>query len=455
VELDRWRTLSRRGKLAWFWNTLNKKVLEQFTIIPESNKMIVRLEDLNFSKYLKIAEFIGLKSNLNKDEFNSIVRSKPNAYSNNPTVNDWSEIEISHFEGEVIEMAKEFGYQYKIEKLQSLITGKERIKIIASESSLIQDRPSHTVGNENVTVIIRSVGERTEGYCKSLLEKQVPVENIFIVHEVPFSASMRKSFEIGIEQNRKYTLCIDADVLVTNNAVEVLVKHAEEQDEKVCEVQAQVLDKFTGKARAAGNHLYRTSLLQEVLKRIPVEGVDIRPEYHTLCKMKEDGFPWVEFSDVIGLHDYEQSYKDIFRKTFIYAHKFSQFLPMLVEYWREKSKNDSDYVVALWGLSAGIAVTDDIRININKYPKKIYNFYNEDKLQEKEDLIDSNFLYSVEDVIDQFISGGAESLESNNDEIEAIEKNYLEKMGFILRHYHRLDLLRYTLKIARQKLFNK
>ena len=41
-----------------------------------------------------------------------------------------------------------------------------------------------------VTVVIRSVGERTEAVCRNLVAQQVPQENIVVVSNAPFSATL-------------------------------------------------------------------------------------------------------------------------------------------------------------------------------------------------------------------------------------------------------------------------
>ena len=56
------------------------------------------------------------------------------------------------------------------------------------------------------TLIIHSADERTFQLCQKLiLEQGVPETQVFVVQEVPFSAAMRKSFEIGISEGRKWT----------------------------------------------------------------------------------------------------------------------------------------------------------------------------------------------------------------------------------------------------------
>jgi len=218
----------------------------------------------------------------------------------------------------------------------------------------------------NVTVIVRSVGERTEEICRSLiLQQQVPEEAVFVINEKPFSHAMRVSFQLGLEQGRPWTLCVDADVLLRPGAIGHLMNIANQQPGNVCEIQGYILDKFFGGPRMAGNHLYRTSLLPKVIELIPEEGVNIRPETHTLNAMKIAGYPWKKTQTLVGLHDFEQDYPDIFRKCFIQAHKHAHLTELFISVWRKTASEDKDFQLALKGFSSGIQYYENVYIDVN------------------------------------------------------------------------------------------
>jgi len=217
---------------------------------------------------------------------------------------------------------------------------------------------------KSTTLIIRSAGERTLELCKKLiLELGLPEEQVFVVQEVPFSASMRKSFEIGISQGLKWTFCVDADVLLRPGSIAHMVREAEKQAENVCEIQGLVMDKFFGGPRPAGNHLYRTSLLPEVIKRIPEEGVNIRPEHHTLQCMANDGFLWIQIPYIVGTHDDEQYNFDIYRKCFVQGVKHLYLADLFVSLWKQNIGQDKDFLVALQAFSDSIKYSGVLFIN--------------------------------------------------------------------------------------------
>jgi len=215
-----------------------------------------------------------------------------------------------------------------------------------------------------VTVVIRSVGERTEPVCRKLiLDQHVPESSLFVIREFPFSQAMRTSFRIGMEQGRPWTLCADADLLLRPGSIAHMLELGNHQPSNVCELQGLVLDKFFGGPRPGGVHLYRTAHIEAVLARIPPEGRDIRPEHHALKAMTADGFPFVEVSYIVGLHDFEQSYHDIFRNSFVYAHKHQHLTAMFTEIWRDGADYDADYRVALSGFARGILHYGEVRID--------------------------------------------------------------------------------------------
>jgi len=214
------------------------------------------------------------------------------------------------------------------------------------------------------SIIIRSSGERTEQACKNLiLEQGIPAENLFVLREAPFSKALRKSLELGLERGLKWTLCNDADVLLRPAAVKTMLALAEQQEEQIFEVQGFILDKFLGGPRNGGIHLYRTSLLPKALENIQLEAGNIRPEFHTLKAMAALGHPWKTVPYLVGIHDFEQYYLDIFRKCFIHAHKHADMAELFLSFWREKAGSDRDYAVALHGFASGVEHTGDVSID--------------------------------------------------------------------------------------------
>lgn len=210
---------------------------------------------------------------------------------------------------------------------------------------------------EDLTIIIRTVGERTTAACVNLVKSQGYNESL--IHQVnisPFQAALKECFRIGIRCDRKWTLCIDADILPGDGSIKSLIKVAEQTSDHVLEIQPLVCDQFFGGLRTAGVHLYRTSLLERALDLVPEAHENLRPENEVLQRMRKIGYPYVVVDNVFGLHDFEQSYKDIYRKCKLHGSKHTKFSSMLVSYWSEL--NHCDFRVAEQGLKHGIASPD-------------------------------------------------------------------------------------------------
>jgi len=260
--------------------------------------------------------------------------------------------------------------------------------------------------NDQLSVVIRASGERTETICKELILAQgISPDNLVVIREAPFSAAVRKGFEIGIERGLPWTLHVDADVLLRPGSIKKMLSLAEAQEDNVFQVQGKVIDKFFGGPRDAGNHLYRTSLLSAALPLIPEEGVDIRPESHTLDAMEAVGYPTIKVPYIVGVHDFEQYYKDIFRKSFVQAHKHLYRAELFVTIWQEGAERDTDFQVALKGFAAGIEHYGSVFIDARQ--KEYQDGFAKLQTEETPDLAaDSYSLDDIEKIINNWMDHG-------------------------------------------------
>lgn len=203
---------------------------------------------------------------------------------------------------------------------------------------------------DSVTVVVRSVDERTAARCVELLAEQIPAQNIFVVQRSPFAAALKEGLEIGIAQNRKWTLAVDADVLAAKDVILRMFIEGEFAPPHVFEIHSQVLDKFFGGVRFGGMKLYRTALLPKAIPQIPAPGDAKRPEATIIKYMHKNGHPFVASPIVAGVHDFEQRYTDIFRKGYTHAAKSDAFMPVLLPFWKREAAHDDDFKVLLAGI---------------------------------------------------------------------------------------------------------
>jgi len=222
---------------------------------------------------------------------------------------------------------------------------------------------------ESITIIIRSVGERTEAACRAaILRHGIDPSQVILVREAPFSRAMRVGYQAGVDAGRPWTFCIDADVILRPGAIAAMLSHAQRQKPNVFEIQGFVLDKLFISLREAGNHLFRTASLPELIACIPEEGSALRPESTAMQGMVRKGHRWVNVPYVVGLHDFEQSNQDIFRKSFTHAQKHLYLMPDLFPKFRDRAAGDADFSVMIEGIAEGLRAADPVRIDIRHRP---------------------------------------------------------------------------------------
>lgn len=108
--------------------------------------------------------------------------------------------------------------------------------------------------------------------------------------------------------------------------------------------------------RDAGIRFWRADHLEEAMATIPEAGATHRPESAARQAMHDRGRRSVQVKLVTCLHDYEQFYRDIYRKAALHSvkHPSWRHLPLA---WRRSP--DIEYQVAArgWG-DGGPGVTD-------------------------------------------------------------------------------------------------
>jgi len=216
---------------------------------------------------------------------------------------------------------------------------------------------------DDVTVVLRECGERTADASCALLQAIFPAANVVSINEVPFARALKKSFTIGIDEKRPWTLCMDADVLVSERGIRELLAVARLQGPQVFELQGYIGDKFCGYFRPAGNHLYRTATLAQALRHIPAEAATLRPEHQTILSMRQAGFFDVQLPTIVGIHDYEQFHADIFRKCFLHFHKHDWLRDLFTQRWERLSLDDDDYRDALSAFQSGESHSGEVLVD--------------------------------------------------------------------------------------------
>lgn len=257
-------------------------------------------------------------------------------------------------------------------------------------------------------LVIRSAGERTQSVSADLARLQVRAdENISVLSEVPFESALRATYEAGIRAGKEWTITLDADVLLSNDGISQLLKHARQMPSHYFELEGRVYDKITGSYRQAGHRVYRTELLPRALEQIPEPGSRIQPEYFTVLQMGSLGHPFRHVGCVVGLHDFEQNYFDLYRKAMVHSRKMSSRIAVLVERCAERMHDDADFLVILKGLWDGLmtkeALTIDRRIFVARGAEALHALGIEEKSRiEDEDRFIEGFSAIFDGIVSRY-----------------------------------------------------
>ena len=215
-----------------------------------------------------------------------------------------------------------------------------------------------------LTIVIRTADERTAAVCTELVSSQARRANIQVLNERPFEAALRKTYETGIRLAAPWTMTVDGDVLLRNGAIEDFVASAEELPSNFVQIEGRVHDKLVGSYRQAGHRIYRTALLSKALQLVPNPGEQIRPEFSVLHKMALLGHPSRRIGAVLGIHDYEQFYRDLYRKAFVHANKHPELIHHFVTRAKASMQYDLDFKVFLRGLRRGLEHSGPVHIDV-------------------------------------------------------------------------------------------
>ncbi len=109
-EFSSWNAMSRIGKLAWYWRTVNEHVAREAESIANARVMICRLEDLDHEKYLEIASFIGIQASLTERAFARIAKKRPGKQEKRLPAREWSQQERDEFAAQLGDAPMRFGY---------------------------------------------------------------------------------------------------------------------------------------------------------------------------------------------------------------------------------------------------------------------------------------------------------------------------------------------------------
>ena len=236
------------------------------------------------------------------------------------------------------------------------------------------NRAAMNAANDEFFVVIRSAQERSLPLCVNAVQAQTG--NFTAIEEYPFLNAVRKTFELGAQQEHPFLLALDADVILYPNALDTILEDARvflrEEPLLLC-LDFQVKDKFRGRV-LAGGHLYVNKYAKELashFERLADDPLQSRPERSNLLAFANARYLLiVNNSREVGLHDYEQYYNHLYVKYYRRAIRWPEYIAAnlaAVEQLRYLHPDDLDLEVVLESLKAGMG-KKEVPFDARLYP---------------------------------------------------------------------------------------
>lgn len=156
---------------------------------------------------------------------------------------------------------------------------------------------------DKYTIIVRSMGEQFAEKSIEYAKKAFGTREIFLVQNTASLHEMvRKCFNIGIDNGRKWTVCINADMFLKKESVDYLLNILEymaDADGAFFSARPCMYDYLIERTRNDGPHIYKTDLLEKALKCIDYGS--LQPEINVLQKMKDKGYKSYNINITVGI----------------------------------------------------------------------------------------------------------------------------------------------------------
>lgn len=198
----------------------------------------------------------------------------------------------------------------------------------------------------------RHAGERTQAVGLALAAEQMSFTAVRSVRAGPFPSTLRAALEVAAEVGADWTVMIDGDVLLLPSAIPRLVRLASDHPPSTASVAACCLDRFTGTVRVVGVRCYRTSVIEQALG---LEGWEsaLRPETELLTMLGQVGHETYLSALLVGIHDFEQYYRDLYRTAVVHGVKSRRKAEPFVRKWSGREA-DPETTIMLSGVEAGL-----------------------------------------------------------------------------------------------------
>jgi hypothetical protein len=99
-EFERWKQLTRVGRIAWFYNALNLRIIDDLRAIPRHRWALLGVDRCDHTSFSNLLEQLGDTPAISEADFEAVTRARPGRARRHRTKSDWTTRELAEFEAE-------------------------------------------------------------------------------------------------------------------------------------------------------------------------------------------------------------------------------------------------------------------------------------------------------------------------------------------------------------------
>lgn len=107
-----WANLTRFGKVAWFWSTINREALGQLEQLPEDCWRMQQIETFDHAAYEALCDWLEIPVRVTPRRFEKLGAKRPNKIKRARETESLGELEMTEFEQQVAPLRARLGYEF-------------------------------------------------------------------------------------------------------------------------------------------------------------------------------------------------------------------------------------------------------------------------------------------------------------------------------------------------------
>jgi len=109
AEFERWKRLTRIGRIAWFYNALNTRLVHDLRGIERRCWTVLHLDRVSHASFSALQRQLGSKQSVSEGDFQTVVARRPGRAGEHRSSDDWSAKELAEFRAECRDVGEVLG----------------------------------------------------------------------------------------------------------------------------------------------------------------------------------------------------------------------------------------------------------------------------------------------------------------------------------------------------------